>query len=60
MEINIKFLDGYLFNYGSNKSDEIEAVDEAIKAARKDGITSEILFYDLPPTNLKTVVGSHT
>lgn len=59
MDIKINFLDGTVKNYKSDKASELDSVNEAIIAARKEGIESPVLFYDLTPSNLESVIDSH-
>lgn len=59
MEVKINFLDGSNFDFKSNVDDELKSVDLAIRSARKSGIESPVLCYDLSPSDLESIINPH-
>ena len=59
MNVNILFLDGTNHKFKSSKVSELDSVDDAIRDARDIGNDAPVLFYELEPSDLKSVVRSH-
>lgn len=60
MNVNIYFLDSTEYNFNSKFTNELDAVDDAIKNARHDGNTAPVMFYQSTPSDLESVICSHS
>ncbi len=64
MNVDIKFIDGKNFNYTAVSDNEMLVVDCAIREARKSGIKSTVLIYEVlrqsssSKSNLDSIIGT--